>query len=250
MAAVAADGIAEEKELTSKARALVGNAVDLANEGDHQGAIVLLDQAIAIEPNLAQAHFEHGMALLELGRDDEAAAPLDRALAIDADFPGARQWRAIVARDQGDHALAASLRIAELRSEQNSPRRIKALGPQAWADAAQSLVDAGDREQARALLEEYFDGPATLVAGQATGETAPMRLLAQLARESGDVGTALAYARRAYESRHRVPVDLLAYALALEASGNRALARVMADQARQVNDQMPGLKEFDELIAP
>lgn len=52
-----------------------------------------------------------------------------------------------------------------------------------------------------------------------------MRMLAKLLIQSGDSGRACEFAHQAYASKHQAPADVLAYALALEASGNLSRAR-------------------------
>ncbi|NEZ66439.1 tetratricopeptide repeat protein [Leptolyngbyaceae cyanobacterium CCMR0082] len=73
---------------------LVHRAIDLSDAEDYTGALNLLTRAITVDPNNAQAYFERGMVLLNLDQDANAIPDFDRALAIDSEFPGARDWRA------------------------------------------------------------------------------------------------------------------------------------------------------------
>ena len=52
-------------------------------QGKHQIALDLLDSALIIDPNNANAHHDRGYALAELGRHDEAVASYKAALGID-----------------------------------------------------------------------------------------------------------------------------------------------------------------------
>jgi hypothetical protein len=69
-------------------------------------------------------------------------------------------------------------------------------------------------------------------------------LLARLLTQAGDANRACEFAHRAYSSKHHCPMDLLVYALMLEASGDLANARRVCAEAMKANDQMPGLKEL------
>jgi len=71
-----------------------------------------------------------------------------------------------------------------------------------------------------------------------------MRLLAKLLSDSGNVIEAVEYASRAYSSTHKVPVDVLTYALSLESASRFEEARVVCDEALSINDQMAGLREL------
>lgn len=228
---------------------LVLRAIDLMDAGDCTSAIDLLTHVIVDDPDNARAYFERGMALMNLDRDADAIADFDRALAIDPGFPGARAWRARAAESLGDHQSGAEDRLTELRAHPDG--RYKGLGvsPQEWADCVGAFINAGNHDKAKELLEEYFDQHAQNVTSYARFETAPMRLLARLLTQAGDISRACEFAHRAYSSKHRCPTDLLVYALTLEASGDLANARRVCLEAMKINDQMPGLKELTERLS-
>ena len=75
-----------------------------------------------------------------------------------------------------------------------SPRRLQVKG-------------MGDPVRAVELLEEYLERHAPRVAAYACYETAPLRLLARLLSEAGDVQRAAELRERARASPHRVPAD-------------------------------------------
>jgi Tetratricopeptide repeat len=79
--------------------------------------------------------------------------------------------------------------------------------PQTWADCASAFAQAGEPARAVELLEEYLAQHASRVTAYACYETAPLRLLAQLLCEAGEVQRAAEVAARARASPHRVPAD-------------------------------------------
>jgi len=72
---------------------LIHRAIDLSDNERYTDAISLLTTAISIDPRIAQAYFERLMAYLNLDQNAAAAADFDRALSVDPNFPGARDWR-------------------------------------------------------------------------------------------------------------------------------------------------------------
>jgi tetratricopeptide (TPR) repeat protein len=233
----------------SRITELVHRAIDLSDAEDYPAALKLLTRAIAVDATNAQAYFERGMVRLNLRQDAEAVADFDRALELDGDFPGARDWRARTLASLGDHQRAAEDRLRELRAHPDGPYQGMGVIPQDWADCAEAFVDAGQPDVARELLEEYFDGPVHKVTSYARFETAPMRMLAKLLIQSGDSARASELAQRAYASQHQCPKDVLVYAEALEASGALDDARRICAEALAINDQMPGVRELGERLA-
>lgn len=229
---------------TTSASDLIQRAIDLSDDERYTDAISLLTTAISIDPRIAQAYFERGMAYMNLDQNAAAAADFDRALSLDQDFPGARDWRARAAESLGDLRRAAEERLKDLRANPEGPHQGMGVSPQVWADCALALMNSGEHEAARQLLEEYFTTYAQKVTHYAMYETAPMRLLAKLLSDSGNVVEAVEYASRAYSSKHKTPIDVLTYALSLESASRFEEARIVCDEALSINDQMPGLKEL------
>ncbi len=227
---------------------LVHRAIDLSDAADYNGALNLLSRAIAADPNNAQAYFERGMVLLNLGQDADAVPDFDRALAIDPEFPGARDWRSRALESLGDHQSAAEDRLKELESHPDGPYEGMGVSPQKWADCAEAFINAGKHQKARDLLEDYFNNYANKVTSYAHYETAPMRMLAKLLIQSGHFRRACELAQQGYSSDHQCPMDVLVYALALESSGDLAAARRICDEAIAINDQMPGVRELNDRL--
>lgn len=240
-------GEKEPDDETKNTTEMLHQAMDLAGDENYLAAIDLLSEVISIDPNNAQAWFERGMANLELDNDNSALSDLDRALEIAPDFPGAREWRAQLLSSLGRFEEAAQEQKAILERSAGA-KESAGVNPQAWADCASSFIAAQNNEQAVALLESYFSHHSAYVSTYAVYETAPMRALSKLLIQSGDFSSAVEFAQKAYESEHRVPADILAYALALEAAGDKQKARVYAEEAMGINDQMPGCKEIYERL--
>jgi tetratricopeptide (TPR) repeat protein len=68
--------------------------------GEPRQAQAFLERAIAIDPDLAEAHYHLGMTFHELGDRDAAIRHLDRAVSAPRDFLGREEARAILAEAQ------------------------------------------------------------------------------------------------------------------------------------------------------
>jgi predicted Zn-dependent protease len=110
------------------------------------------------------------------------------------------------------------------------------VSPQDWAETADALAKAGDPAAAINLLEEYFRDHAAKVSLYAMYETAPLRTQARLLIEAGKATKAVQLAKKAYSNaKHRCTADVVAYALALEAAGEKSRALVIVDEALREN---------------
>jgi tetratricopeptide (TPR) repeat protein len=116
------------------------------DQGHPHQAIRLITNALAIRPNLAQAHSNLGNALLSAGRTTEAVASYRRAIALEPHFAAAHNNLGRALTQQGD--LAAAL---------ESCRRAVELDPR-LADAHNNLGNAlrgmGELERAEAALRQ------------------------------------------------------------------------------------------------
>jgi predicted Zn-dependent protease len=193
--------------LADIASALIDQAIDCSDEEDYEAAVKLLARAIDADPRNARAFHERAMALLNLGRNCEALSDFDRALALDPKFPGARAWRARTLSDLGEHLRAAEDWLCDLRDHPDGPHETMGVCPQTWADCAAEFANAGEPGRAVELLEEYLAHYASRVTAYAFYETAPLRLLARLLEDRGDVKRAEELRMRARASPHRVPAD-------------------------------------------
>ncbi|MCA9175173.1 MAG: hypothetical protein KDB14_11880 [Planctomycetales bacterium] len=229
----------------SNAETLIQQAVSLAGTDNYLAAVELLQQAIAMEPGNARAHFECGLALLSLDHDIDAVDQFDQALAHDPAWPGAREWRARALGAMGEHRRAADGLLQELRMHPEGRHGGMGVDPRQWADCAEAYVRAGECLLARELLDEYFRDHADKVSNYLKFETAPMRVLAQLLINAGETRRAQELAAQAYTNPNRCPADVLAYALSLEAMGDRDAAHSVCQEALELNHEMPGLSELN-----
>jgi len=93
-------------ELAGKAEALRARGTALAEKGECEEALPLLEQATAIDPFLSEAHYFIGTCRLRLGRGDEARKAFDEAMKSESYRCGrdGLQYNAImeeVARERG-----------------------------------------------------------------------------------------------------------------------------------------------------
>jgi tetratricopeptide (TPR) repeat protein len=178
------------------------------------------------EPNHAPSRYEYGMTLLRHHRRSEAVVQFQIALALNPSHGHARQWL-----ERTVKRLALEERVERLRTQAGS-----AVNPQHWAECAEALEAAGEWEEPRKLLEEYFRGPAANVTEHRQHETAPMRLLAwNLVQtlEPDHLARACELAHHAFRSEQHCPDDLAVCALVFEAAGRtREAANICEESLR------------------
>jgi tetratricopeptide (TPR) repeat protein len=151
---------------------------------NHRGATALLQRALTLDPEHAQAHAALAFTLLDARRLRAAVIEMRAALALDGNDPYI-------------HLVAAAVQMAERKLDDAWAHCLVALeGPSVDAAAyvlgAQIRSLAGDRERARELLRE------ALVLDPA--HTDALTQLARLELRAGDVNAAVRYAREALES--------------------------------------------------
>ena len=84
-----------------------------------EGIFAMSDKALALDPDLAEAHAARGLALQCSGRRDEAIAEFEHALSLDPDLYEVNYFYARFFCEQGDFRRAAELfeRAAEIRPD-------------------------------------------------------------------------------------------------------------------------------------
>jgi tetratricopeptide (TPR) repeat protein len=113
--------------------------------GRQEEAVAGFDRALALQPGWVEAWVNRGNALLDLARAVEAVASYDRALALQPDLAQAHSNRADALRllERFDEALAACDRAIALAPDTAQPR----------VNRGAVLVDLARFEQARAAYE-------------------------------------------------------------------------------------------------
>jgi predicted O-linked N-acetylglucosamine transferase (SPINDLY family) len=93
---------------SERARAYCSQGTALIETREFDAALASLDEAIALEPGLADAHCNRGVVLAEMKRFDAALKSLDQAIALDPDFAEAHANRGAVLQELGRWAEAAA----------------------------------------------------------------------------------------------------------------------------------------------
>jgi serine/threonine-protein kinase len=150
-----------EKEYRRAAELAPNDAAVMVKLGDLQldlgrtgPALAAFERAIALDPLLLRAHFRRGYALDLLGRSDEAASALEKAIEVEPQAALQRASLAIVKIHQGD--TAAAVKVAQ---EEPDPFWRQ------WALAV-ALFAHGDRKAADAQLEAMIRDTADIAAFQ------------------------------------------------------------------------------------
>jgi tetratricopeptide (TPR) repeat protein len=117
-------------------------------EGDMEGAEVMLRKALAIDPNLAKSHFFLGTALKSLGRYDEALTHLRRAAAA---YPRDR-----VVMNQAGRVLFLQGRLRDAAAEFQKVLAIDPEDLQAHYNLMLCYQGLGD-EAARAREQKLYE---------------------------------------------------------------------------------------------
>lgn len=90
-----------------EAATLVNRGVLLMRKGDHDAAVEDYAAALALMPNLSEAHINHGVALYYQGRYAQAVSAYDRAIDIGSDKIALAHFNRALAHEQLGDARAA-----------------------------------------------------------------------------------------------------------------------------------------------
>jgi tetratricopeptide (TPR) repeat protein len=96
------------RQLSPTGRALERNraGVSLTERGGHTAALAEFTEAIRLNPRLAAAHANRGVANYQLGKMPEALADLDAALSLAPELVDALSWRGLIRARMGESELA------------------------------------------------------------------------------------------------------------------------------------------------
>jgi tetratricopeptide (TPR) repeat protein len=205
-------------------------AMKLADAGSHAKAIEAYTALIEKYPDYDRPYNERAMTRLHLDQNEEAVADFRRCLAINPDYPGARDWLARTLFGLKRFAEAAEEKREELRRR---PEPYPGMGicPQSWAECADYYRAAGDDQAALDVLDDYFRDHADKVTSYACYTTAPMRRYAELMLDRGEPESAVRVMRQAFAHPARCPRDGLVWLRALVAAGRY-------DEARRVSGNL------------
>lgn len=175
------------------------HAIALHQAGDFRAALASCNEAIAMEPHFAEAHFCRGNALTELAQLDAALASYDRAIVINDQFAEAHFNRGVVLKSQGrlDASLASYARAIAIKPDFAAAHfnRGVVLGELKQPDAALASYDraiAIDGGHAEALCNRgiVLEGKGRLQAALASFDAA-IAARAQLAEAHYNRGNIL-----------------------------------------------------------
>jgi adenylate cyclase len=131
------------------------------------GIFAMSDKALALDPDLAEAHASLGLALQLSGRRDEAATEFEHALSLDPDLYEVSYFYARFHFEQGNFKRAAELfeRATEIRSDDyRSPVLLAAVYHSLGldADGKRSVRVGLERAERELNLHPENSGPAQL----------------------------------------------------------------------------------------
>jgi tetratricopeptide (TPR) repeat protein len=140
---------------------LVMRAIEESERGDRARALATLADAAKQDPAVAQTHFLAGTILGQEGRFREAAAALERTLAINPRYTAARFKLALARLRLNDHAAAERELDVVLREDPNDVRAIHNLAAVAYSRGDLARAETLER-RAVALDASYVAAWNTL----------------------------------------------------------------------------------------
>ncbi len=212
------------------------------NDEEYTKAIRLCGKLIKEYPEYPDAYFERAMARMGQDKDKQALPDFEKVLELAPDFPGAKDWYARALSTSSKPYKAAEAKLASNHEKGLDHHLGMGVSPWSWAECAQYFYDAGAKDRAMEVLQEYFQHYAHAVTYYASDSTAPLRLYATLLIERGDIHNALKAVEQARYSKHCVPADweIWIKLLALNGETEKAL-----EELRTYIKQELGGIEFD-----
>ncbi|MBO9128541.1 hypothetical protein [Bacillus sp. 165] len=217
---------------------------DFYDNEEYTKVIRLCGRLIKEYPEYPDAYFERAMARMGQGKDKQALPDFEKVLKMTSDYPGAKDWYARALSSSSEPYKAAEAKLASNR-EDGLNKHAMGISPWSWAECAQYFYDAGAKERAEEVLQEYFREYAHAVTHYACYSTAPLRVYTALHLDKGDIKGALGIAEQARFHEHYVPADweLWIKVLALNGEPEKAL-----EELRIYINQELGGKEFDGIL--
>lgn len=116
-----------------KAKMLILEAHELAQQGDLDRSLRKLKEAVAVEPDNAATHAELGRFYLRCGNDREAALELRQAYRLDPGAPGVvsalSELNALPAKEGADEPARSSSRKAPVEPEDDEAPAVEKASP-------------------------------------------------------------------------------------------------------------------------
>lgn len=119
----------------------------------------LIVRALALDPDLPEAHLALGVLRMEQNRWDEALRAIDESLSLRPNFVRALQYRS--------ETLTAMGRVADAWASIEQAKALDPLNPLVVADWASFLPLWGREAEARAMLQPWLDDPQYAVPAHA-----------------------------------------------------------------------------------
>lgn len=208
---------------------MLQSAQDALARRDAAAALSALRPLLEAEPQRAEAHHVHGLALQLDGQVDEAAVAFDRAIALAPEHAGYRLARAGIALNRRQYAEA-----------EQAIEQALALDPNAlsgYAMLSHVALGRGELDRADQLVKRAQrvapDHPLTLC------------MVGNLALARGDHAAAQVALHRAVERAPDEPLVLSSLALAYVAAGNHAFAEQTLRRALELD---PGATQLRRLL--
>jgi len=139
----------------------VGLAQVLLDLGEYERALGLADEALALDPGSKHAHYTRGLALRELGRDDEARDELVRGMTAYPDFPTDPHWSRLAEYGRGyNRRMMGIENLLQAGDLANATTALQAMLAERPEDhfvlnlAARAALMSNDRDGAKFLLDK------------------------------------------------------------------------------------------------
>ena len=145
---------------------LMASATALGQAGMHEEAIVFLNNAISLNPNVSEAHYDLARAYIALDNQSAARPELEKAIALAPGFYEAELVLGTLLVDQGDGDAAIPHLREAAKVHEDNPKLLMMLGLQYYqrgyfADAIEALKKAialvpADPDPDYMLIEAYY----------------------------------------------------------------------------------------------
>ena len=233
-----------------KLEELIHRVIDLSDEENYAEALKLCASILEVDASYDRVYFERGMIYLNLEKDELALVDFENLLKINPEYPGGKEWYAKTLAGLGKKVEAAFIQWEQLKSQPQGKYGM-GVSPNDWAKCAQNFIEAGKKELAQSVIEEYFSRYEKNVSSYKTYETAPIRIYARLLMDANQHERALTQAVKAIQSEHVVPADFEVYIEALIENNHQEQAAIeISNYVSEIHDgyETPGIIELKKRL--